>query len=142
MTEPIKGGCQCGAVTFRAKPPSKFCLHCHCRFCRKAHGAPVVTWLGVYKEGFEVQGDSLSWYASSRQSRRGYCRECGTMMFYTSALCPGEVHVALAVVDSGADREPAGHIFYDQRMKGVEFGDDLPKIDTDDERLEKFRAVE
>ena len=35
----VGGSCLCGAVRFEVTLPSKFCAHCHCGNCRKAHGA-------------------------------------------------------------------------------------------------------
>ena len=40
----VEGGCLCGAVRFSLELPSKWCAHCHCSMCRRAHGAGYVTW--------------------------------------------------------------------------------------------------
>jgi hypothetical protein len=39
------------------------------------------------------------------------------------------------------DRAPQCHVFHDQRAEWVELGDALPRYDTDDPGLEKFKAV-
>ena len=48
------GGCYCGAVRFRVTLPSRFCAHCHCDNCRRAHGSAFVTWAGFVHERFEI----------------------------------------------------------------------------------------
>ncbi len=138
------GGCQCGEVRFSAKPPTLFCAHCHCDFCRRAHGAAFVTWFGVPEAqfGFLRGEDRVVWYASSRQGRRGFCSRCGSTLFYTSSLCPGEVHIALANMHGRIDRRPELHVFFDAHVDWFEFNDDLPRIDRDSELLVQFKKVE
>lgn len=141
--ERFEGQCLCGAVRFAITPPSLFCVHCHCRFCRVAHGAAFVTWVGAHEDRFDlVAGDELlRWYQSSPQSRRGFCSACGTTLYYTSTLSPGEVHVARALIPGEIDRTPQAHVFYDHRPPWLDCADELSKIDSSDERLEKYKAV-
>ena len=73
----IRGGCLCGAVTFEVTPPTKWCAHCHCTMCRRAHGAAVVTWFGAPSQNFRlVSGAELKWHRSSAGARRGFCGRC------------------------------------------------------------------
>lgn len=48
----IEGGCLCGAVRYVITLPTKWCAHCHCSMCRRAHGAAFVTWAGVPSQSF------------------------------------------------------------------------------------------
>ena len=42
-----RGRCMCGARAASSRAfPSRFCAHCHCESCRRAHGAAFVTWVG------------------------------------------------------------------------------------------------
>lgn len=137
------GRCLCGAVRFRAAGPSLFVAHCHCSWCRRAHGAAFVTWLGVREDGFELVGGeaTVRWYQSTEASRRGFCAQCGTTLFYTSTLSPGEVHIARALVEGPVDREPQGHVFADHAVAWVTLGDDLPRWTSDEPGLQKYRGV-
>ncbi len=139
----MEGGCLCGAVRFTSKGPSLFSAHCHCHWCRRAHGAAFVTWLGVREEGFSVTSgsDNLRWYASSEASRRGFCATCGTTMLFTSTLAPGEVHVAQACLDGPADKAPQAHVFYDAHVSWVEVGDTLPRLESGQGGLAKYNSV-
>lgn len=76
---PITGGCQCGAVRFRAARVGEASI-CHCRMCQKATG-------GFY--GPYANVSDLTWtrgqpkyFASSNLARRGFCAECGTPLSY------------------------------------------------------------
>lgn len=140
----FEGQCLCGAVRFAIAPPTLFCAHCHCRFCRSAHGAAIVTWVGANEDRFSfLAGEELvRWYQSSPQSRRGFCSTCGSSMFYTSTLSPGEIHVARALIPGDVDRAPQAHVFYDHRQAWLECADDLPKVDSSSQILEKYREIQ
>ena len=51
-TEPIRGACLCGAVSFEVAPPYHWLAHCHCSMCRKHHGTLFGTGLGVERGRF------------------------------------------------------------------------------------------
>ena len=89
MTEPITGGCQCGAVRYRCEGFGRASI-CHCRMCQKAFGAfygPLVTGKGlVWTRG------EPSWFQSSNKVRRGFCAQCGTPLAYDWG---GEVEVSI-----------------------------------------------
>lgn len=138
------GECQCGDVRFAVVPPTLFCAHCHCEFCRRAHGAAFVTWFGVPEERFRFLAgeEKVTWYASSKQGRRGFCSRCGSTLFFRSSLAPGEVHIALANMRGDIDRRPELHVFFDARVDWVALADDLPRLDADNELLANYKKVE
>ena len=139
----FEGRCLCGAVRFAVTPPTLFFAHCHCRWCREAHGAAFVSWVGAAEERFRYLPGSAqpTWYQSSPQSRRGFCPKCGTTLFFASTVCPGEIHVARPAIPGPIDREPQCHVFYDQHADWAEMSDALPRYVTDDPGLAKFKAV-
>jgi hypothetical protein len=141
--EAYEGRCLCGAVQYRIRPPTLFCAHCHCRYCRRAHGAGVVTWCGVPTDQFELTegSDCLRWFASSNESRRGFCRVCGTTMFFRSEVAPGEMHIARACIEGDIDRRPQGHVFYDHHVVWLEVDNELPRIDSTSPQLAKYRKI-
>jgi hypothetical protein len=137
------GRCMCGALRFVAAAPSLWCGHCHCRFCRQAHGAAFVTWVAFPQAGVRIiaDGNALNWYQSSKQSRRGSCSRCGTMMFYESTAMPGETHVTRACIADAIDRSPEFHSFFDQKVDWLMVDDELPKLTSDDPLLAAFKEV-
>jgi hypothetical protein len=86
--------------------------------------------------------DHLRWYQSSLQSKRGFCDTCGSTLFFMSTVCPGEVHVARALIDGEVDRAPTAHVFYDQHVDWFAVGDDLPRAGADHPGLARYRAIE
>jgi hypothetical protein len=139
----ISGHCLCGAVRFEADGPPLFSAHCHCEWCRRAHGAAFVTWLGLREASFTIIAgeSSLRWYASSEQSRRAFCTTCGTTLLFASSLAPGEMHVALACVDQPEKHPPTVHVFWDAHVSWSGVADELPKIGRDHAGLQKYGVI-
>ncbi|MEO8752213.1 MAG: GFA family protein [Casimicrobiaceae bacterium] len=110
------GSCHCGSVRFVAKFPSRFCAHCHCESCRRAHGAAFVTWVGFPSGQVQITdgADMLSTHESSPGTFRMFCRHCGTKLFFESSRWAGETHVVLAAFDEPVDQLPSGHAFYEE----------------------------
>ncbi|MDT8320382.1 MAG: GFA family protein [Xanthomonadales bacterium] len=123
----VRGGCLCGAVRFEADLPSKWCAHCHCSMCRKAHGAGYVTWVGFHSAHFRlVAGDQhLRWYQSSPGARRGFCKTCGSSMFFEENRNPGETCITLTNIDDPIDRAPEMHAHYDNHVDWIPVDDAL-----------------
>ncbi|MHB1101321.1 MAG: GFA family protein [Devosia sp.] len=87
----LTGGCQCGAVRFRADRLGRPSI-CHCRMCQKAFGGffgPLVTGYGVtWTRGAPKH------FQSSNKVRRGFCGDCGTPLTYE---VQGEDSIELAI---------------------------------------------
>lgn len=127
--EILHGGCLCGAIRFEVTPPTRFCVHCHCSMCRRAHGAPLVTWTGVLDPQFRLStgAELLREHASSTEAVRSFCSVCGSTLLFRSTRWPGEVHIATANFDLEIDRSPNAHIFYSDRATWFGCTDELPK---------------
>ena len=125
------GSCLCGAVRFAAQFPSKWVAHCHCSLCRRAHGAPFVTWVGMdaTRVTLDDADGRLRFYESTPGAERGFCSRCGSMLFFRSARWPGELHIARALFHGAVDRAPQVHVFWDDRVDwaSADPGDGLPR---------------
>lgn len=123
----MRGSCLCGAVRLEADA-SKWCAHCHCSMCRRAHGAGHVLWVGLDEGAFRIVSgaETLGRYASSPGAERSFCTRCGTPMLFRSQRWPGEVHVAGALLDA-LDRAPQAHVFWDDRASFTVCEDGLPR---------------
>lgn len=80
MTE-RKGSCLCGEVSFVASKAADHVDACHCATCRKWGGA-------AYMEidcGSQIQfsnTEAISVFNSSDWAERGFCKHCGSHLFY------------------------------------------------------------
>ena len=114
------GGCLCGAVRFEVSGKLRDVAVCHCSMCRKWHGAP-----GPYTDAERrnmrfLRDEGLGWYTSSSFARRGFCKRCGSHLFYFLAPANQYFMSVGAFEDAGAfalTRE----IFVDQKTAGYSF---------------------
>ncbi len=76
-----RGACLCGAVTLVATQVTRELGACHCGMCRRWGGGPLL----AVDCGRDVQiegEDSVAVFDSSPWAERGFCRSCGTHLFY------------------------------------------------------------
>ncbi|MBK8979670.1 MAG: GFA family protein [Planctomycetes bacterium] len=125
----LHGSCACGASRFECDAPPRFVCHCHCGNCRKAHGAAFVTWAGFRDEQFRWTSESaqLGRWLTDTGATRTFCTVCGTTMLYASPRWPGEVHVAVAVLDDAEDLVPKLHVYADRAPRWCPITDALPR---------------
>ena len=107
----ITGGCQCGAVRFRAESLGEASI-CHCRMCQKATG-------GLFGPYATVKAAELVWtrgerarFQSSNKVWRGFCQACGTPNPADQDIC-ARCHQKLLIV-SGAPGEEAEDLARDR----------------------------
>jgi hypothetical protein len=119
------GGCQCGRVRYRAAALGRMSL-CHCRMCQRATGnafAPLVTASGVVFHGTPAR------FASSNAAERGFCRDCGTPLFY-APLGRDDLELMVGSLDDPGQVSPALHYGVESRLGWLHLADDLPEYET------------
>lgn len=118
----MKGHCLCGAVRCTA-PESKEIGACHCGYCRRWGGGPL---LAVHC-GTEVRfegGDQLVVYPSSSWAERAFCKTCGTHLYY-KLLPTGEYFVPAGLFETDKF-ELAKQIYIDNKPDYYSFANDTP----------------
>ena len=123
------GSCLCGKVCFQVQAPSLWCAHCHCNLCQRAHGAAFVTWVGAATDRFSlVSGaDDVLWYESTPGAQRGFCRDCGSTLFFQSERWPGEMHIVRSNFDCEIDLEPQVHANWDSHAAWMGNTESIPR---------------
>lgn len=104
------GSCLCGAVAFEITGPLKPVTACHCHQCRKQTGT-YMSSTSVNDDTFRLTEErGLKWYRSSDAARRGFCGECGSVLFWKG---DGLDYTAITAgsIDSDLGVPLAGHIF-------------------------------
>lgn len=77
----ISGHCLCGAITIKvASVDGKFGA-CHCDMCRRWVGGPYLVMDCGTDVSFEGE-EHIGVYDSSDWAERGFCKQCGTNLFY------------------------------------------------------------
>ncbi len=85
MSEVLTGGCQCGAVRYRAEELNDDAHICHCRMCQKAVGNAFISLVSVEFDQFAWTRGTNAEFFSSQKTARGFCAECGTPLYMRDA---------------------------------------------------------
>jgi hypothetical protein len=116
---PWSGGCQCGAVRFRAASLGLVSF-CHCRMCQKAFGSIGGAFVIVL--GLVWTRGALKHFQSSNQVRRGFCADCGTPLTYEHAT---GLDVAISAFDRAGEIVPTVQL---ARAARLPWSDGLPSL--------------
>lgn len=97
------GGCQCGAVRFRAEGALANASICHCRMCQKASGNFYMPLVTAPAGGFAwTRGEPKRW-RSSNHVMRGFCADCGTPLSFEA---PDGLALTIGAFDNPAEVAP------------------------------------
>lgn len=117
MSDSYEGGCQCGAVRYRATGAPAHVALCHCEDCRKSAGAPAVTWAAFAEDNVSILAGTPSKYRSSPSATRQFCPTCGTGLFYSNPeMLPGVIDIQAATLDDPAALPPQAQIQTAERL--------------------------
>ena len=106
------GSCLCGAVKFEVDGPLRDVIACHCTQCRKQTGSYMSSTAAQDSDFKIVEDRGLKWYRSSDKAKRGFCGECGSVLFWKG---DGRDYTSITAgsVDGATGVKLAGHIFCD-----------------------------
>jgi hypothetical protein len=128
------GGCQCGAVRFRAEGTLGDVSICHCRMCQKAFGNFYAPLVSVRHAKFEWTRGEPKRFQSSNHVKRGFCENCGTPLTYEA---PAEsidgVAVAVGAFDHPEELAPAIQWGVEAKLPYVDGLHELPGRETMDD---------
>lgn len=112
-TTELMGTCLCGAIRILATPKAKRFGACHCDTCRRWGGGPLLAV--ECGSAVRLEGDAtLATFSSSEWAERGFCRACGTHLFYRLKES-GDYAIPLGLFADGADWRFTEQIFVDRK---------------------------
>ncbi len=129
-TAKASGGCLCGDVRYEIDGPMRDVVYCHCEQCRKTSGHYVAA-TAVDTGQLKVVNDAgLEWYQSSDIADRGFCKRCGSSLFWRP------VHGQYIAVMAGPIDAPTGlksreHIHASDASDYYDICDGLPQFPHD-----------
>ena len=92
------GGCLCGAVRYEVAGALRPVIMCHCRQCRRTHGH-VAAYTAAPRAAVTLLDErGLDWFESSPGVRRGFCKLCGSSLFW-ERLAGGNRSIAAGTLD-------------------------------------------
>jgi len=124
-----QGGCLCGAVRFEIVLDEPRFGVCHCGMCRRWSAGPFFAVHAPAAGGRLLEDRGLAWYSSSAWARRGFCRECGSSLFYqlVGSDEPDWI-VSAEALDDAEGLSIGSHIYVDSKPDRYDFADDAPRL--------------
>ncbi|WP_158966722.1 GFA family protein [Chachezhania sediminis] len=131
MTRPIRGSCQCGAITFEATGPFDGFFLCHCARCRKdtgsAHAANLfsatgrLTWLSG-------EADVRMYRVPETRHVKSFCPACGSAV--PTAIEDGAgLLIPAGALDDMPDIRPTAHLCWADRAAWDADLETVPRLD-------------
>lgn len=120
------GSCLCGAVKLTVRNPGTSIGACHCDMCRKWGGGPLL----AVECGSDVtlEGeDNITLYNSSAWAERGFCKHCGTHLFYRLKETR-QYHVPAGLFDNEPELTLGLQIFIDEKPPYYRFANETPAL--------------
>ena len=127
----IEGSCLCGAISLSVRGSLEQSPEaCHCVQCRK-HTSSFLMSVNVRKSALSVTGEAnIGWYRSSEKVDRGFCRICGSTLFWKPDIEGYEwIGVAMGLFDRPLERKLSKHTFVSEKGAFYDILDGLPQHD-------------
>lgn len=115
----VKGSCLCGAVTFEVAELDPEFSACHCSMCRQWGGGPLLAVDCQMDVHFHHE-DAITTFASSEWAERGFCKHCGTHLFYR-LVGSGQYNMPIGLFDLEGKVTFDHQIFVDQKPDYYDF---------------------
>lgn len=133
----LQGHCLCGEVRVTIPELSEEITVCHCHMCQKFFGGPFLSLTGVLPKDVEINGEEqIQRYLSSEWAERGFCKQCGSSLFYHS-LADDEYYFPAGLFDEIDQAKLTTEIFYDQKPAFFHFKESTEKL-TEEAFLQKL----
>jgi len=124
----LTGRCMCGAIRWSHPGPAIRNLVCHCRDCQRATSAPFTAFIGLAPGALRWTG-APDHYQSSPGTWRGFCRTCGSRLYFRSEKWPAEIHLHAATLDDPELHRPDRHVCVASSPGWLHLADGLPRHD-------------
>lgn len=133
----LQGHCLCGKVRVYIPELSEEITVCHCHMCQKFFGGPFLSLAGVLPKDVDISGEEqIQRYLSSEWAERGFCKQCGSSLFYHS-LTDDEYYFPAGLFAEIDQAKLTTEIFYDQKPAFFHFKEPTEKL-TEEAFLQKL----
>lgn len=120
------GSCLCGAIKFHFDAQPSAPSVCHCGQCRKQSGH-VWSSTVIPEDALVFDGkNTLTWYAASATAKRGFCRTCGSFLFWQHND-ENTISISMGALDAPTGLTLSKHIFVADKGDYYDITDDLPQ---------------
>ena len=120
------GKCLCGSVELEVEYTSNEIAACHCSMCRNWGGGPM---LAIDCADCVTISDetSVTRFPSSQWADRGFCKKCGTHLFYY--LKPAsQYHIPIGLLQTDNSFTFSHQIFIDEKPEYYSFSNETQNM--------------
>ena len=122
----IKGSCLCKSISFEIINECRYSVLCHCTMCQKSN-AEFSNYTKVQKENIKfLNKKNLKWFFSSKNYKRGVCKNCGSSLFFQSRHSENEISVSTGSLNSKIPVKC--HIYYKDKKSNITFSNKYKKF--------------
>lgn len=121
------GSCLCGAVAYEIHGPLDDILICHCTQCRKQTGHYWASTHCADKDLKFTKSDGLKWFQSSDIAKRGFCKECGSTLFWKTIPDNGVTSISAGTIDGATGLKVGAHLFVEDAGDYYVIPEDAPR---------------
>jgi hypothetical protein len=130
------GSCLCKSIRFSFEVKEKSFDACHCQMCRSWGGGPALT---VQSAGhLKIVGEeNISLYSSSKWAERGFCKLCGSNLFYRLKhhdFC----NFNLGTLENQREFKFTKQIYIDHKVENYNFAEETLMM-TEQEVIDSFQ---
>lgn len=128
MSELIEssGSCLCGKVHGFSKSVNVNAGACHCSICGRWGGGPLFAVDCGTNVTFDGE-ENISLFDSSEWAERGFCRQCGTHLFYRLKETQ-KYYLPVGLFDEGIDFVFDHEIFSEEKPSFYNFAESTKKM--------------
>ena len=110
----ITGSCMCGSVRYEVHGELRDIIACHCSECRKSSGHFTAATATEPEHLTLLSDTELTWYRASPRAQRGFCRQCGSTLFWKPE---SGTHVSIFAgsIDGPTNLTLASHIYLEEK---------------------------
>jgi hypothetical protein len=119
------GGCLCGGVRYRVRGALRDVIACHCTQCRRTSGHHAAMTSAASDDLELTASSTLAWYRSSATAERGFCKVCGSNLFWRPEG-EGRTAITAGTLDGPTGMRLMEHIFVADKGDYYPIDDDLP----------------
>ncbi len=107
----VEGSCLCGNIKYEVEIIPEKIFNCHCKFCRKAHGADYATMAFAKASTLTLMDEKglLKEHVNDLGGIRSFCSECGTRLMNYAPDKKLYLSITLATVDTPVNLKPVAH---------------------------------
>ena len=116
----IQGNCHCGAIAYEADVDPGKAVICHCGDCQTLSGAPFRASVPAKAADFHLLKGEPRVYVKTAESgtrrAQGFCADCGSPIYATSADNPQFYNLRLGAVKQRAQIPPLRQIWCESAL--------------------------